>query len=309
MLRYPADRRTLIYMAITTSLLIIQWRIGPIQPLLYAWYIFMSIAVTVIAHNHNHVPIWRSKTMNAMTDYWLTIFYGFPAFAWIPTHNVNHHTLNNREGDYTITYRFTEQNTLLMLLAYPTVSSYYQQRPIQDYLKEQWRTNRKRFVFCASQYALLAIYVAAALLIDWRKALYFIIIPQQAALFSVLIFNYVQHVHADEESEYNHSRNFTGFLNALLFNNGYHTAHHERSGIHWSNTPEAHAKIAHLIDDSLIERSFWWYIFRNYFVGAVFPKFRTKSARLQRITGTSGGQEFSEVLQPVKMAEITTVHS
>jgi hypothetical protein len=59
----------------------------------------------------------------------------------------------------------------------------------------------------------------------------------QVSLFAVLIFNYVQHVHADEESRYNHSRNFTGLLNAMLFNNGYHTIHHEHPGVHWNETP------------------------------------------------------------------------
>lgn len=295
MLRYKADIRTLIYMAVTTAVFVIQWRIGAIQPALYVLYLFLSIAVTVIAHNHNHIPIWRSKVLNGLTDYWLTIFYGFPAFAWIPTHNMNHHTLNNREGDYTITYRLTEQNTLLMLLAYPSVSSYYQQQPIRDYLKDHWRTDKKMFFFYASQYALLGAWIIGGLLLDWKKAIFFIIIPQQVGLFSVLVFNYVQHVHADEESALNHSRNFTGFLNKLLFNNGYHTVHHERAGTHWSKTPEAHAKVADQIDGSLNERSFWGYIFRVYFLGAVFPRFRTKSARLERMQHMAESQKMQAV--------------
>ena len=26
----------------------------------------------MIAHNHNHLTIWKSKRLNALTDYWLT---------------------------------------------------------------------------------------------------------------------------------------------------------------------------------------------------------------------------------------------
>jgi beta-carotene hydroxylase len=104
LLRYKADRRTLVYGVLTTCVFGLQWVFGPRLPialgaLVYVAYLFLSIAVTVIAHNHNHIPIWRNKTLNAFTDYWLTIFYGFPAFAWIPTHNMNHHALNNKEGD------------------------------------------------------------------------------------------------------------------------------------------------------------------------------------------------------------------
>ena len=109
------------------------------------------------------------------------------------------------------------------------------------------------------------------------------IIPQQVSLFSVLIFNYVQHVHANEESEWNHSRNFTGWFNSFLFNNGLHTAHHERAGTHWSEIPAEHRKVEHLVDASLNEKSFWWYLCRNYLLGAFHHKYRTDSMRLQRI--------------------------
>lgn len=286
MLRYKADRRTLVYMVITTGLLALQWSLESFNPFLFALSMFMAVTVAVIAHNHNHLPIWRKRPLNVLTDYWLTLFYGFPAFAWIPTHNKNHHALNNRAGDYTITYRYSENNNLLTLLVYPTVSSYYQQKPIRDYLKGLWRTDRREFFLAAMQYVALIAFVGGALLIDWEKALLYIVIPQQFGLFSVLVFNYVQHVHAEEESEYNHSRNFTGFLNKLLFNNGYHTMHHERAGVHWSLLPEAHAKIDHLIDPSLKERSFWWYIIRVYFLAPFVPSFRTHSMRLERMGRT-----------------------
>lgn len=290
MLRYKADIRTVCYMIFTTGLFVSLWLMDSVHPLVYVLYLFMSVAVTVIAHNHNHLPIWKNSTLNSLTDYWLTVFYGFPAFAWIPTHNMNHHNLNNKEGDYTITYRLTEHNHLLMLLLYPTMSSYYQQKPIRDYIKKNWQTNRTKAWFCLSQYAVLVAWIGAGLIIDWQKALYYIVIPQQFGLFAVLVFNYVQHVHADEESDLNHSRNFTGFLNVMLFNNGFHTVHHEKAGTHWSKTPEIHAKITNQIDPRLNERSFWGYIFRVYFLGAFIPKFRTKSMRLERMA-KQGKQE------------------
>src|SRR3984957_20086920 len=122
-------------MAITTALLIVQWNLAAVQPIVYLWSLFMAVSVAIIAHNHNHVPIWRSRLLNIATDYWLTLFYGFPAFGWIPTHNKNHHFLNNKEGDYTITYRVSEKNNILTLLSYPSISSYFQQAPIAGYLR------------------------------------------------------------------------------------------------------------------------------------------------------------------------------
>ena len=283
-------------MVVTTAVFALQWAYGftlsvPVQIGVYVLYLFLSVAVTVIAHNHNHVPVWRGKNMNRFQDYWLTIFYGFPAFAWIPTHNMNHHALNNKEGDYTITYRWTEHNHLAMLLTYPTMSSYYQQKPIRDYIKKQWTVDRGYAIFCLSQYVILAVWIVAALILDWKKALLYVVVPQQVGLFSVLVFNYLQHVHADEESPINHSRNFIGFLNTLLFNNGYHTVHHDRAGTHWSKLPELHERVAPTIDPALNQPSFWGFLFKAYILGMFSDKYKTKSMRLARMgkSETSNG--------------------
>lgn len=281
-LKEKADTKSLVYIFITTALFIAQWIWLGVNPLIYTWFLFMSVAVAVMTHNHNHLPMWRSKVMNVFTDWWLTVFYGFPIFAWIPTHNKNHHKFNNREGDDSITYRISEKNNFLTLISYPTISGYYQQKAIVNYLKDMKANNKEKFWISISQYLVLIVWIAAALIIDWEKALLFVIIPQQVSLFSVLIFNYVQHVHANEESEWNHSRNFTGFLNFLLFNNGYHTIHHHKAGLHWSIVPEAHKKIEKNINPILLERSFWWYIFRSYVLSIFIPKFRTNSMRLER---------------------------
>jgi fatty acid desaturase len=282
-LKENADIKSLIYIFITTTLFISQWLWFGVNPFLYTWFLFMSVAVAVMTHNHNHLPMWRSKVLNVLTDWWLTVFYGFPIFAWIPTHNKNHHRFNNREGDDSITYRVSEKNNFLTLVSYPTVSGYYQQKAIVHYLKDMKANNKEKFWISISQYFVLVLWIAVALVIDWENALLFVIIPQQVSLFSVLIFNYVQHVHANEESEWNHSRNFTGFLNFMLFNNGYHTIHHHKAGLHWNKVPEAHKEIEKNIDPILLERSFWWYIFRSYFLSVFIPKFRTNSMRLDRI--------------------------
>ncbi len=284
MLRYAADIRTLMYMAVTTALLVVQWSRETFSPVLFIASLFMAVSVSVIAHNHNHLTIWKSKTANAITDYWLTLFYGFPAFVWVPTHNQNHHKFNNREGDYTVTYRYTERTNLFTLLTYPTVSGIHQQKPIRDYLKKQYRINQRRFWFCMSQYVLLGGFLAVAFLVDWRKALLYIFIPQQVSLFVVLIFNYVQHVHADEESPINHSRNIVGpVMNLFLFNNGLHTVHHDNPGMHWSKAPAAHAKIADQVDPCLTESSFWKFLIRVYILGPFSEKARSSSMRLARM--------------------------
>ena len=282
-LRYRADLQSLAYLVLATALIPVQWT-REFSPILFSLAGFIAVTVTVIAHNHNHLGMWRSKRLNRITDYWLTLLYGFPAFAWIPTHNMNHHKFTNREGDYTLTYRYSERNNLVTLLTYPTISAYHQQKPIRDYLRTMWRSNRRRFWFSVSQYAALILFVGGALLLDWRKALLYVVVPQQIGLFVVLVFNYLQHVHADEESELDHSRNFVGrTLNVLLLNNGLHTVHHESPGTHWSRLREAHQAIEHRIHPSLNERSFWWMLVRTFLLAPIIPSLRRPSLRAARL--------------------------
>lgn len=296
MLKNNKDIKSLIYIVITTSLFLFLWTQGKAMnkglfTVLYIWFLFMSISVAVMAHNHNHLPMWKSKIMNILTDNWLTVFYGFPVFAWIPTHNANHHKFVNKEPDYTRTWRFTERNNLFTVLTYPSVSGFFQQSVVMNHFKETFSRNKYKFFLYGLQFVVLISWIVGAFVIGgWEKALVYVVLPQQLSLFSVLLFNYVQHVHADEETKYNSSRNFTGILNFLLFNNGLHTIHHIHPTIHWSETPQEHAKIEHLIDDSLIESSFWYFLFKSYILGIFMPKYKTKSMRVARLSSAAQQQ-------------------
>lgn len=282
MLKYKADIRTVVYMIITTAMFGWFWLNG-FSWWLYIIYLHFSVAVAVMTHNHCHINIWKNRLLNMLTDWWLTVFYGVPVFTWIPTHNRNHHRFNNKEGDTSITYRHTEENNLLSLLRYPSISGFYQMKnSVFPYMADLKTRNPRMYWENLLQVLVLVLWVVVALVIDWQKALLYVIIPQQVSAFTVFVFNYVQHVHADEESDYNHSRNFMG-VNLFLFNNGYHTIHHERANLHWSETPEAHKKIEHLIAPHLIEQSFWGYLFRVHVLGYFLPKYRSNSMRLERI--------------------------
>jgi fatty acid desaturase len=109
--------------------------------------------------------------------------------------------------------------------------------------------------------------MAVLFIVDWRKALLFFFIPQQVALFSIQVVNYLQHIETDAFSEWNHSRNFVSrTLNVLLFNNGYHTVHHLKPGVHWSDLPRLHAEHSDKIHPSLLQPSWLGYVGHTYFV-------------------------------------------
>src|SRR6202171_6724339 len=99
MLRYGADRRTLAYLAITAARTAVNGKIGRPRPVLDPVTLFMFFTSAVISHNHNHLGMWRSKTLNLFISYVIALFYGHPAVAWVPTHNQVHHKLKHRPGD------------------------------------------------------------------------------------------------------------------------------------------------------------------------------------------------------------------
>lgn len=79
-------------------------------------------------------------------------------------------------------------------------------------------------------------------------------------------------------------------MNALLFNNGYHTIHHDKPGIHWSKLPEAHAEIHDNIHPALYEYSFWWFLIRQYLLAPFVPALRRPSMREERLAREAAEQ-------------------
>ena len=284
MLKNRADLKTIIFVAGITAIWSWNWALPT-----FAWFPFLlscfaAVCVSSMVHNHVHVNIFKVKALNVLYDYWLTAIYGYPVFAWISTHNKNHHVYNNRPGDFAPPFIISEKNNLFTLLSYPTVSGSVQQKVNFTYLKKLWKSDPKKCIYYWSQFAVLLGVIIGALLVDWRKALLYVIVPQQIALNVVLIFNYLQHVHCDEESKYNHSRNIVSpLMNFFLFNNGYHTAHHLKPLSHWSDLKNLHSKIAHEIDPRLNEPSFSWMMIRMYLLAPFISSLRSHNMRKERL--------------------------
>ena len=294
--RNPADYRTVLWVALAIGVAALQYA-WP-QTIFFAlpFSLYLGIACGVIAHNHNHRPTFDDRWANNVFGHVLTFFYGYPTLMWIPTHNNNHHRFLNRRGDASITWRYTNRHNLYVALTYFFISAYFQSEPIQRYIRRAKLSNRHLYGRIILQYALWIGYIGGTLALalslhPWRTALFVWVlatfVPAFTSLFIITFFNYIQHVHTDSWSKYDHSRNFTGpIFNFLFFNNGFHTAHHDHPGLHWSALPAAHALIADSIAPQLNETNLAWYLFRQYFVALIWPQYATRQL----------GQEPSEVV-------------
>lgn len=286
LVRHPADHRTLLwtfgFVPLVASLQLLRPEWGW---MLFPFSMYLAVSCAVIAHNHMHRPTMRGKFANKFFSSFISIVYGYPVFAWMPTHNLNHHRFVNRPGDATITWRFTNKHNALVAGTYFFVSAYHQGRWIKDFIRQARKRNPALHRRILGQYAIaygghvallgLSIGLHGPRLgaLVYARAFF---VPAFFALWTVMLFNYSQHVHTDPWSKRNHSRNFTGkLLNVLLFGNGYHTVHHDDAQLHWSEAAAAHAKIADEIDPRLCHRSMWWFFFRQHVLALFFPSLGT----------------------------------
>ena len=306
MVRHGSDWRTLFYaFALFPAVGFAPYVEPRVLPWVLPLSLYLGFCAGVFSHNHNHCPVFKSRRLNAFYSTWLSIFYGYPTFAWIPTHNLNHHKYVNKAGDATITWRYSKKNTWLIASTYYFVSAYWQSGPLKEYVSKAQKTNRALYGQIITQWVTLigahvSLLTLSVLLTAWRHGpswqgplLYAcgFLIPALFATWSMIFINYIQHVHTDPWSEHNHSRNFVGkFGNWVVFNNGLHAAHHESAGLHWSKLPAAHAKIAHLIHPELNQHSIFRFCIKAYLLGIFSERFRTKQVGRAPYDPPGGGE-------------------
>jgi beta-carotene hydroxylase len=286
-LRHAADRRTLFWaFVLMPGLSAAQF----LEPRLAGWLLplglYAGFCAGVLTHNQNHRVLFRQRTLNELYGCWLSIFYGHPIFAWHPTHNRNHHRFTNRPGDASLTSQRSSENTAWVAFMYffdaarsqgPLTRAYVERAKAQSPRTYRW-LRAQLVCLVGAHVALLAsavwVYGSARGAFVYASAMG---IPALFSLWSMMFINFIQHVHCDAWSKYDHSRNFVSPLgNFLVFNAGLHTAHHARPALHWSELPKAHAALAPFIDSELKQASIFGFCFRTYVLGAVSPRFRTR---------------------------------
>ncbi len=250
-LRFVEDRRTLVCAGLLLPLApaLALWR-----PSLLSWLapllLYASYLSGVLSHNHNHCPVFVSRRANLLYGAWLSFFYGFPSFAWIPGHNQNHHRHLNGPGDVSSTALHSERDTWLALLTYPLACSRRQLPLVWGYARtalarrspQGVRVLLETFVLIAGHG--LSCVLAIALHGPRLGALVYVVaigLPALLANYWMMLTNYLQHIGCDSRSKDAHSRNFVSpFFNWFVFDNGFHSVHHEHPGLHWSRYRALH---------------------------------------------------------------------
>jgi len=284
LVKHPAEWRQLGIVGVYVGLLAAMYTVPACRnPLFLGAACYFSFLNTVVIHNHLHQGVFHSKTLNLLFRGVLSFGSLYPASANIPSHNLVHHHFDDEgQPDWAAPGNVSFGWNLWNLVHFPNVAG-----PNTFAGVQRWAALRGREDF-VRQYRLetaLAFGLTGLLAVhDFWTTLFFVIIPQLYGARCILRINLIQHDGCDVESEWNHSRNFVGRgFNWIMCNNGYHTIHHNRAGLHWSALDEAHAReVAPLIDPSLDEPSMVGYLLRTYLWNTRRPEARDVAAAERR---------------------------
>lgn len=225
----------------------------------------LSFYVQTVTHNVMHSPIFESKTLNRAFRFVLSFCGLFPVSSVIPSHNLVHHHFNDDEQpDWASPSHARFSWNLLNLLHFPNIIGPITFAGINRWASVKGRGDYRRQ---STQESVFAFGLTGLLLAwDFWTILFFVLVPQLWGARWFLRVNLIQHDGCAIDSEHNHSRNFGGkWLNWFSVNAGYHTAHHNRPGLHWTELPENHAKeVAPKMAPSLMEPSLLVYLARTY---------------------------------------------
>ncbi|KAI6760410.1 hypothetical protein HG530_009270 [Fusarium avenaceum] len=279
LLRHHEDIRCIVTTGLFFTVFVVTWLnfSSPFTGGLLSFTLWLSLFQlsfmgAVTTHNAIHLPVFWGKNWNKFYQVCLSLQYGGAVSIFVPGHNLSHHKYPQQAKDVMRTTKVRYSWNLLngLLFFWHVVLSGNKDDKL--YFAAQARLNRP--IVKQRQLEEVAVWgtTAVLILIDWRRWIWFALLPQFYAKYCILSLNFLQHDGCDMSSKYNFARNFTGkTLNYLCFNNGYHTVHHLHSGLHWSVLPEKHDElIGPQIAPSLEDSNILIYMWRTF----IYPGLR-----------------------------------
>ncbi len=252
--RHKEDRLpVLIILALTVVDFILYFTVSN-GWLLFAYYLLMIIPKGTICawnHHHQHLFTFRSSTMNRMLELAYALHTGVTTHLWRLHHVLGHH-LNflDQSKDESgwkrkdgTTMGVLEYTLHVALTAYPRGFKVGKRHP---------RQQKPFIVFSIVTF----LFVAVLLWFNPLAALFLFVLPMITSLLFTVYVTYDHHSGLDTQNEFEASHNnLNPLFNLFTGNLGYHTAHHHKQGVHWSQLPQLHATIKDKIPKHLYKKS------------------------------------------------------
>jgi fatty acid desaturase len=268
-LRNAADRRSLGLVAFHLALIVTACVVGQraawlalFVPLLIA----SSFVQLILVHNAMHTPLFYGKRWNRVWQCTLSMCIGFPVSIYVPVHNLSHHLGLQTPRDVLRTTEVRHRWNLANLVHHMVMGTVHLHILHVAYLNTMRRTHPRWLAQVLVELATVLTYFVTVGFAAGPFVALAVLASNVGGQLLMVGFGYVQHDGCDAASEYNHSRNFLSpIFNWVICDNGYHTAHHNKPGLHWSRGREAHARdVAPHMHPGLDERSLISYMWRTF---------------------------------------------
>ena len=223
-----------VFLAVDHPALLFTWTLLGIWP--KGW-------ICSFNHHHQHLPTFRQPVLNRLLEVVFSLHTGMTSHSGLLHHVLGHHA--NYLDQAKDESRWQGQDGRPMGIARYTLEV-----TLTSYTRA-WQVSRKyrhhRPVFVGMLLLVAVILLAAFAWKPWA-ALFVLVLPMIISLSITSWATYTHHAGRDVGDHFVASTNIMNrAYNVLTGNLGYHTAHHYRGGVHWSQLPALHEEIKHHI--------------------------------------------------------------
>jgi len=221
---------------------------------LAAYWIFMIIPKGMISawnHHHQHAFTFRWTPLNRLLELSYALHSGVTTHLWVLHHVFGHHLnyLDQTKDESGWTRADGKQMGMLEYVLTVSGTAYYRAYQVGKRYPKQQRTF---LTFTALTFALVGLLV-------WYRpvpALFLFVLPMICSLMYTVWVTYDHHAGLHTDNPFEGSYNIMNrWFNLLTGNLGYHTAHHYKQGLHWSELPALHDTIKHRIRPEMYRKS------------------------------------------------------
>ena len=226
----------LIYAAVDNAWLLFAWTVIGVMP---------KAHVCAWNHHHQHTAVFESVILNRALELMYGLQTGATSQTWMLHHTIGHHR-NYLDQDKDESRWIDDHGEAMGVVEY-TLRTGITAYPRAWVVSRKYPKLRRTFVWM-----LLLTVACVGALVAARPlpGLFVFVLPMVISLFLTTWATHSHHTGNSTQSHHVASNNIVhrGY-NLLTGNLGYHTAHHYKPGLHWSELPRIHAQLAHMIPD------------------------------------------------------------
>ena len=257
MIRHPADRWPVTIILMLTLLDFLMYFLVDNIWVLMTYFVLMIIPKGCICawnHHHQHTKTFKSTFMNRLLEMSYALHTGVTTNLWLLHHVFgHHHNYLDQTKDESRWKR--EDGSTMGELEYTlnvAATAYYRGYLVGKRYPHHYRTHLIYTILAAAIVTSLVIYQP-------MQAIWLFVLPMIVGLLITAWATYDHHAGLDSEDDFEASYNtMNPAFNLMTGNLGYHTAHHYKQGVHWSELPALHEKIKHRIPAELYRTGTYW---------------------------------------------------